>query len=130
LRSSSRRRAKAWPTSASGRISVSPAGASRCACRLPRCGDADGTITGFVGIAHDITEQRRVRQAMEEARDAAEEASRTKSLFLANMSHELRTPLNAIIGYSEMLAEDAASAGQRRRRWKTSGRSIRPASTC
>jgi CheY-like chemotaxis protein len=28
------------------------------------------------------------------------------------MSHELRTPLNAIIGYSEMLQEDAADAGQ------------------
>jgi signal transduction histidine kinase len=28
------------------------------------------------------------------------------------MSHELRTPLNAIIGYSEMLAEDAADRDQ------------------
>ena len=27
------------------------------------------------------------------------------------MSHELRTPLNAIIGYSELLAEDAADRG-------------------
>jgi signal transduction histidine kinase/CheY-like chemotaxis protein len=43
-----------------------------------------------------------------EARDAADEANRTKSNFLANMSHELRTPLNAIIGYSEILQEDAA----------------------
>ena len=42
-----------------------------------------------------------------EARDAAQEASKTKSMFLANMSHELRTPLNAIIGYSEMIQEDA-----------------------
>src|ERR1700726_131072 len=42
------------------------------------------------------------------ARDAADEANRTKSSFLANMSHELRTPLNAIIGYSEILQEDAA----------------------
>jgi PAS domain S-box-containing protein len=74
--------------------------------------DEEGNISGFVGIAHDITEQKRVRQAIEEARDAAEAASRTKSLFLANMSHELRTPLNAIIGYSEMLAEDAAGASQ------------------
>ena len=41
------------------------------------------------------------------AKEAAEEANRTKSAFLANMSHELRTPLNAIIGYSEMLQEEA-----------------------
>ncbi|MCH8225120.1 MAG: response regulator, partial [Chloroflexi bacterium] len=45
------------------------------------------------------------------ARDAAEEANRTKSQFLANMSHELRTPLNAIIGYSEMLQEEAQDLG-------------------
>jgi len=42
-----------------------------------------------------------------DAKEAAEEASRAKSVFLANMSHELRTPLNAIIGYSEMIEEEA-----------------------
>ncbi|MBC8107939.1 MAG: response regulator [Anaerolineae bacterium] len=74
--------------------------------------DADGKVTGYCGIAADISEQRRVQQAMQDAKDAAEQANRAKSLFLANMSHELRTPLNAIIGYSEMLAEDAKADGQ------------------
>jgi GAF domain-containing protein/DNA-binding response OmpR family regulator/HAMP domain-containing protein len=41
-----------------------------------------------------------------------EVAGQHKSQFLANMSHELRTPLNAIIGYSEILQEEAADAGQ------------------
>ena len=45
------------------------------------------------------------------ARDAADEANRTKSSFLANMSHELRTPLNAIIGLSDMLASNTARFG-------------------
>ncbi len=45
------------------------------------------------------------------ARDAAEEANRSKSLFLANMSHELRTPLNAVIGYSDLLIEEAEDEG-------------------
>src|SRR6202047_204161 len=45
------------------------------------------------------------------ARDAADEANRTKSSFLANMSHELRTPLNAIIGLTDMLVSNAARFG-------------------
>jgi len=45
------------------------------------------------------------------AKEAAEQASRTKSAFLASMSHELRTPLNTIIGLTEMLSENSARFG-------------------
>ena len=55
----------------------------------------------------DVTERRRVEGEIAKAKEAAENANRTKSLFLANMSHELRTPLNAILGFSEMLQEEA-----------------------
>jgi len=37
------------------------------------------------------------------AKERAEVANKTKSTFLANMSHELRTPLNAILGYAQIL---------------------------
>lgn len=57
-------------------------------------------------------ELHRMIDEANEAQEAAEQASRSKSIFLANMSHELRTPLNAIIGYSEMLLEEAEEMGE------------------
>jgi PAS domain S-box-containing protein len=74
--------------------------------------NAAGEPLGFRGIVRDITDRIRAARELEQAKEAAEEANRAKSAFLANMSHELRTPLNAIIGYSELLMEDAADAGQ------------------
>ncbi len=44
-----------------------------------------------------------------DARDAAIQASKHKSVFLANMSHELRTPMNAVLGYTSIVIEDARS---------------------
>ncbi len=43
---------------------------------------------------------------VQQSKEKADQANRSKTNFLANMSHELRTPLNAIIGYSEMIIED------------------------
>jgi signal transduction histidine kinase/CheY-like chemotaxis protein len=71
-------------------------------------GDMSRALAVFRDNARDIHVAR--DQAVQ-ARAEAEAASRSKSTFLANMSHELRTPLNAIIGYSEILAEDAADRG-------------------
>ena len=65
--------------------------------------NAEGRITGYLGIAEDITERLRAGEALRQAKDAAEAANVAKSLFLANVSHEIRTPMNAVIGIAHLL---------------------------
>ena len=64
--------------------------------------DERGVILGFMGIASDITERKRAEAQLQQARQAAESASRAKGEFLANMSHEIRTPMNAVMGMTEL----------------------------
>ncbi len=74
--------------------------------------DRDGQITGYLGIANDITEQRRADDELRHAKELAETANHTKGEFLANMSHEIRTPMNGILGMAELVLDTGLTSEQ------------------
>lgn len=68
-------------------------------------GDEDGNPTKMIGCTVDITQQKTFAQSLVQAREAAENANRSRGAFLANMSHEIRNPMTAILGYADILSE-------------------------
>ena len=76
--------------------------------------DRDRRLQGVFAAARDITERKRLDQALQEtnvelesAKFVAEKANLAKSDFLSSMSHELRSPLNAIPGFAQFMESDS-----------------------
>ena len=72
--------------------------------------DRDRRLQGVFAAARDVTESKRLDQALQEtnvelksAKSTAEKANLAKSDFLSSMSHELRTPLSAILGFAQLI---------------------------
>jgi signal transduction histidine kinase len=65
--------------------------------------DAHGELSGYLGVAMDITQRRELLSSLQRAKEEALAASAAKSNFLANMSHEIRTLMNAVLGMLQLV---------------------------
>lgn len=73
------------------------------------------SATLFNGVLLDVTASKHQAQALEEAKNSAEQAARTQTVFLNTMSHEIRTPMNAILGLTQLVLKHPLSDDQRQR---------------
>lgn len=80
---------------------------------------AVGCALILVALAFVLTRYLRVlnaqMDALAEAREQADAASRAKSEFLSNMSHDIRTPMNAIVGMTRIARDESADEATVRR---------------
>lgn len=67
--------------------------------------DDRGQLSGYLGIAIDITVRRELESSLRQAKEQADAASAAKSSFLANMSHEIRTPMSAVLGMLQLVLQ-------------------------
>jgi PAS domain S-box-containing protein len=67
--------------------------------------DANGEVVGVIGTGRDVSERKRLEEAVRAQTKRLMDLDRLKNAFVSAVSHELRTPLTSIKGYVEFLQD-------------------------
>ncbi len=82
-------------------------------CQVDSLRDAKGRLRGWTVVLHDVTARAAEAEALQRARDLADETARAQRAFLSNINHEIRTPLNGVMGMHQLLLSSDLNEEQR-----------------
>lgn len=77
--------------------------------------DAQGNISGYLGIAIDISEKKKGGSELLAALEKEKELNELKSRFVSMASHEFRTPLSAVLSSAYLLSKYVKTEDQPQR---------------
>ena len=75
----------------------------------------EGEITGFMGIAIDISERKKAEEDLLESLKKEKELSELKSRFVSMASHEFRTPLSTVLSSAYLIEKYTTAEDQLKR---------------
>lgn len=77
--------------------------------------DKQNEIMGFMGIAFNITKQKKTEQELQEALKKEKELGELKSRFVSMASHEFRTPLSTVLSSAYLIERYTTTEDQAKR---------------
>jgi len=80
--------------------------------------DAEGHLTGFVGLLEDVTEKRRSEQALAATQHQLIHSQKMEAIgrLAGGVAHDFNNLLNVIVGYAELVARSLPQGDTRRAR--------------
>jgi PAS domain S-box-containing protein len=77
--------------------------------------NSEGQITGFMGIAIDISERKKAEEDLRQSLEKEKELNELKSRFVSMASHEFRTPLSTVLSSAYLIEKYTIAQDQHKR---------------